>query len=391
MGVDVMASSYHLADQVYTTITVVQYPPFGTQFSPKSTSMETGGKKDLGTLSVLTRSTRATPYFQGDEDEEMEDAGSEDDKSNAGSEDDKSNAGSEDDESDDDGLDITLEDGKPKPKREPLRPDETPAYLIPHEYLPNIDALGKPRSRKNNWKIKLREGEHYFVDGVCGDPTELKNRFIWFETDNVQRYTEAQKAYYEIKERIRDQRIHWNKVESFYWNLYYNQNVGTDGHTAGQIWHYYWKQFISWHAMQILHQYLHLREIRCFWYVADTSLWYQILPPDQAEQCIMLQKAGMRKLKADHKIPDHDVIKSRLSSRNMENQSKSKKTLNSKQPSMSMSIRIPTTTKKQNKQPDLNLLMDKIHTLESRLVTTQTDRNTQHLLQQVLHRLEDIN
>lgn len=29
-GVDVMASSFHVADQVYTTISVVQYPPFGT-------------------------------------------------------------------------------------------------------------------------------------------------------------------------------------------------------------------------------------------------------------------------------------------------------------------------------------------------------------------------
>jgi hypothetical protein len=31
-GLDVLASSFHVADQVYTTITVVQYPPFGTQF-----------------------------------------------------------------------------------------------------------------------------------------------------------------------------------------------------------------------------------------------------------------------------------------------------------------------------------------------------------------------
>ena len=31
-ALDVLASSYHVADQVYTTISVVQYPPFGTQF-----------------------------------------------------------------------------------------------------------------------------------------------------------------------------------------------------------------------------------------------------------------------------------------------------------------------------------------------------------------------
>lgn len=357
-GVDVLASSYHLADQVYTTITVVRYPPFGTQF---------GGRPACS--SSYTRSRLSMPRSQANDD-----LGSDED-----GEPDKDWADYDDDYDD---VDV-------KPKREPLRPDETPSYLIPHEYLPNIDALGKPRARKNNWKIELRSGEHYFVDGVCGDPTELKNRFIWFEVDGGDRYKQAQQTYYDIKERIRDQQIDWNKVESFYWNLYHNQNVGKEGYTAGQDWNHYWKQFISHHARQNWSEWAQTHNINAFWYVADTSLWNQILPPDDAIRCIELQKLGMRELKERHQIPEHDVIKSRLSSRSTKNQPKSKRTLNS------MSIRIPAPLQRlpappaKATQEAVRTLQSRICALETKLEKANNNRNTQALLEKVLERLEE--
>lgn len=363
-GLDVLASSYHIADQVYTTISVVQYPPFGTQFETKCTGIDAGAKGGFPTLPAFksvagAKSISATPYLGTSEsDEEM-----------------------------DDGDDIEpMHITGPGSRREPLREGETPSFIIPHEYLPNLDAMGKPRARKNNWKIELRHGEHYFVDAICGDPTELKNRFIWFEIDDGDRYTRAQQAYHELKDYIRSQRIHWNKVESFYWNLYNNHNIGKDGQTAGAIWNHYWKQFIAQCAVQDMLAYRAGVPIQSFWYVADTSLWREILPGqsiahglDDADYYCDLQAAGMRKLKQRHDFPDNPIICSRIRAPRQQVLGRNQLPIPQRQ-----SIAA-------NNKPDpasVARLQTRISALETRLARARQDENTQFLLEKVLEKLD---
>jgi hypothetical protein len=370
-GLDVLASSYHIADQVYTTISVVQYPPFGTQFETKCTGIDAGAKGGFPTLPAFksvagAKSISATPYLGTSEsDEEMDDGG--------------------EDMDDDDNI-HRIDIPGPAFRREPLREGETPSFLIPHEYLPNLDAMGKPRARKNNWKIELRRGEHYFVDAICGDPTELKNRFIWFEIDDGDRYKRAQQAYHELKEYIRSQRIHWNKVESFYWNLYNNHNIGKDGQTAGAIWNHYWKQFIAQCAVQDMLAFRAGAHIQSFWYVADTSLWRQILPGqsiihgvDDADYYANLQGAGMRKLKTMRDFPDNPIIRSRIRAPRQQVLGRNQLPIPQRQSVAA------------NNKPDpasVARLQTRISALETRLARARQDENTQFLLERVLEKLD---
>ena len=364
-GLDVLASSYHVADQVYTTVSVVQYPPFGTQFEQAGQGVllqpGTAGK----TKGVLRDLKAFSGPFLGDSDDEMPDAP----------------------ESGEDDDDIILEPQHVvfKPKREPLREDETPSFLIPHEFLPNMDAMGKPRARKNNWKIALRHGEHYFVDGIIGDPTDLRNRFIWFELDDGDRYKEAQQAYFELKNYIREQHIAWNNVESFYWNIYHNKNVGRDGYTAGQIWQHYWSMFISKHAMQNLQSFVQGHKLKSFWYVADTQHWKHILPADQIvhghdnwEYYAELQSAYMHKMRSSFLIPDDPIIRS-------------KRRLSRQAICPEGQIPLPAHLRRGQAQPpqqDLAGLQARVGALEAQLRRQRQDDNTSCLLERVLERLE---
>lgn len=379
---DVMASSFHLADQVYTTISVVQYPPFGTQFEKCKNTVNKNFTSEITShpskLNKAFVDIKANPLFSylGQSDDEMEDVDP------------------RYPDSDDSGDDVVVTEGSvSKPvSRAPLRPDETPSYKQPREYLPkfilDIDGKTHKRARKNNWKIDLRDGEHYFVDGLSANPHDvqprnIQKRLIWFELDNGSRYKEAATLFHDTKNYIKQQGIHWNNVECFYWNLEHNFNVGTDGLTAGQIWYNRWKPLIELHAWWSVRDRMDGRNVKHFWYVHDDSFWDDIFKErserdgfNWAEVYRQHQHNYMSSMKRNGLAKMHQRSRSQHIGRQL--------IMNHNQ------IPLPQTRLSARSDPAVSQLQSRIAALESKLGQAKQDENTQFLLAKVLDKLDAI-
>lgn len=355
---DVMASSYHVADQVYTTISVVQYPPFGTQFQKQAIAYQAIPKK-TGRILATQRLEQSDDEFDEDFDVEIDD-----------------------------------EEVDAPPKlaphtRAPLNEGEIPLWKIIRVYNPKINEEGILRARRNNWKIDLKAGEHFFLDGLHANPDKIrprafKERFVWFELDNGRRYKSAETLFAQIKQLIRDENIPWISQECFYWNLEYNKNTGTSGLTAGQIWYNQWKPFICMHALLSLKAADEEQQFKHFWFCMDESKWDDIFmeqsAKDKIDYAFHYKKHQMKVL---HSARANKLIDKRL--------------LSKLEPFLRLSmdqIPLPKTVLSARQAPgkpipELATLQSRIDALESKLSRTKQEANTQHLLLQVLEKLED--
>jgi len=376
---DVVASSYHVADQVYTTISVVQYPPFGTQFESKQEQTRKKQEKQTSRSPAQLKATHEALRLLN------------------------ATEGGSDDEFDED-FDVEIDDETAEtPKiaghtREPLRAGEVPSYKLGREYLPPFDEEGNRRGRRNNWKIDLRDGEHYFIDGIHANPKEIdprnaSKRFIWFELDKGSRYKQAENTFNEIKEYIRDQKIPWNSAHCFYWNLERNQNTGKDGLTAGQIWYSKWKPLI------FLHAYLSLeaaadKTYNHFWYVHDDAIWDDIFREKSLEsginyaehyrfhqrKCMAIARSNGVLSKCMNILPPQ-VVSSLLPSHTQ---------IPLPPRNQPMSARNNKLPQQAPVDPALSKLKTRIDALETKLSQVRQEENTKHLLHMVLDRLDTL-
>ena len=240
---DVMASSYHIADQVYTTISVVQYPPFGTQFERSEKTgiqhksvqnkersrlaMENSEAPEWGDDSAWDDSVMIPEY-------DYEDASDEEDYQPVHT----NNHGTS-----------SRRDFKPTAKR------QTQNILYLQERPRIYDKYDGPK--KKRWYTgSLEFGQFFFVDGVYGDPFDLKNRIILFDFDQDDpRFLDMEREAKRICVNLR--KTHgdiWDPELSFYGNVFLGKKTALAQHgnsgmylatTIGREWSLRWSAVIK--------------------------------------------------------------------------------------------------------------------------------------------------
>jgi len=265
-GADVLASSYHMGDQVYTTITVARYPPFGTQFSPPlvhadeaqareraARALLGAGEEEPGQLVVLPppRQTERghTPARRP--------------------------RNSQPDE-------VQRRAILPEP------PDfeETKAgyWYTRQQWVMRMNEKFRFIHKPDRWNRPLLPGQYYFVDGVFESPYNLDNRWILFDVAGKERYKRAQQtalmARNSIIQTVKSMNIPWIVNLSFYDNMKQSPVIHN-------IWSETWKLSInsdnnlfSTEHQQMLHD-LNLSPESAhpltFWYNYNMSAWVKLM------------------------------------------------------------------------------------------------------------------
>ena len=342
---DVMASSYHVADQVYTTITVVQYPAFGTQFEKR-----VGQSRRLNTT-VTTLDPGSSSFVP------------------------------------------PIQTVYPKAEREPRPEDEEyePLYKEMRDEQGDSVILvkkiqDKREWKKDFWKYSLRDGEHYFVDAVVtDDPYILPARFVLFELDNGNRYKRAQEKMDEIKDTfLQDFKTMWRNEHTFYWNLKNNKNTDENGNTLMNIWQQEWQEVIRHDIYSILNDeigYNPDKEPAYFWFTEDQSQLKTVFPEflrATADKYIEFSTRYHAKLMKSGKLDSRYHSKATLLA-------KKRQTLPAHQLSLPQAR---TSAKSPSAEPAIAKLQTRIDALETRLSQVKQEENTKHLLEQVLERLD---
>ena len=333
---DVMASSYHVADQVYTTISVVQYPPFGTQFSV--------GAAKKTRVSAPTE-PEALPFVPGREEH------------------------------------VTRVHPIPGGARPPLRDGEIPLYKQGRDFeddnrVRSRKELSARRWKKDFWNADLRDREHFFIDGVVGDPYVLSKRFILFELDNGTRYKKAEEEMASLKTYFKDKHSqNWDSQYPFYINIFRNTEPGTDEATIGEVWRDSWQDFISKDIIETMKRHdLNTYEPDHFWYTADLDQWDTIITrPDVCRLYKEFSHRYFQKLNGRH-----PTMQARLNARRLKIPLPPFSLLNN---ARKASQADPTAA--------LHQLQTRIDALETRLSRVRQEENTKHLLEQVLDRLDE--
>ena len=245
------------------------------------------------------------------------------------------------------------------------------------------------------WTDTLRTGEYYYVDGVSGSPFDLANRVILVEIDNGRRYRHAQKRAIQI----RDDLIHyygnaWNTSLPFYHNIQYNPALSsTDLDEGSETMHSYWA--VKW-SQYLLEDVTFLMKDkyegsdgdhtqRAFWFAVNPGVWDQVFmqgtidPSDDLLQAINFYKTHSQKL------VDYWTAKGLL------DLSKHRVIPEPQGPYSAGQIPIPPSLKHKagKTDPALMQLHTRLNTLEGRLRDARHEANTQHLLEQVLERLDN--
>lgn len=413
---DIMASSYHVADQVYTTISVVQYPPFGTQFEKAKTqsvvatpshpiSNKNFPKTPIHTKSFFTPMPKLTMLGSDTPPSEEElysprSAGNQSKKSiyktsnwgsQATSEDGTGSVDDDDDELDNNNIaafpiKTRKESDNATPKYKEIRVDHTPQENLQGEkYLA--------------WGVKMRAGEHFFVDGVLGDPFDINKRFIWFEIDNGKRYRAAEHLATQIRDYLRyNHKGMWHTDRSFYWNIHNNRNIGLDGRTPGDIWTFQWTTFIKAQIKKSneadFTPHLFFPEnVRSFWYTHDVSQWDNILDHGLSAGFSEIYKRRAQQT-YDHYLV-HGFVQSKLTQctpRLESCKATNDPRLTIPMPQTLFSARASTKSiLRQEANPAvLHQLQHRIDALETRLSRVHQEENTKHLLEQVLDKLDSL-
>ena len=420
---DIMASSYHVADQVYTSISVVQYPPFGTQFEkvakvttsastpnksfPTSKPL-TQGKNLLAPMPKLTNIGSDTPPAEDDlysprsESHQSSKKSSSYKSSHWGSQA-TSEDGTYSDDDDQDGDDVNFgaafkirerkESENATPKYKEVRVDHTPQENVSNEkYLA--------------WGVKMRHGEHFFVDGVLGDPFDINKRFIWFEIDNGKRYKAAEHLATQIRDYLKfNHRGMWHTDKSFYWNIHNNTNRGADGRIPREVWTFQWTSFIrdqiKKHNEKYFNEIMFFPEnVRSFWYTHDESQWDHILDATISQGTASVSSIYKRRAQETFMhYKTHGFVQSKMTQRTPRLQQQSNAAqvcfdtrLTIPMPQTQLSARAGTKSilRQEANPATLHQLQNRIDALETRLSRVHQEENTKHLLEQVLDKLDSL-
>lgn len=354
---DVMASSYHIADQVYTTISVVQYPPFGTQFEKAGIS-KTDAKPSMqrrllrGRLGPSAGDPTEPRRAWGDEDDEEEAA-----------------------------IPPQATEFELSKWNKGARPHPGPDR---HRTEYKDDRISDMRAFKNKawtWDEDLCIGEHFFIDGIYGSPYNKGCRFILFEIDNGTRYQHVKTKLSEIKSLMYQEFKNngWDPDLSFYGNIHSNQDIH-------DVWSLEWRSFLRDNYSEVLQDGADDKGVSvAFWAANNPGLWKLIFfrPEEQTiAQRYMKQQEDLLAywVTAGHlNVNMNNTLPQRLAGQARTRQS----------PAKPDQLPLPQTRlSARGKDPAVDQLQCRITALEGKLDKTKQEKNTQFLLARVLEKLE---
>lgn len=379
MGVDVMASSYHLADQVYTTITVVQYPPFGTQF---------------GASSRVANSFKNGLLAEGEDEDPSEDPEEfPDEDIRDGNE----------DPSDDPEIspDAELHNAGHRPPMD--KDDPVLAKVIRRKWNPLSDK-GIIRHKPDKWREPLKQGQMYFIDSYLGDPYNLDHRLTLIEVDNGQRYKKVQQELITIRDGMLQQFYYqWNPLLSFHENIQHNDEIKT-------FWRRSWKKFLLDHMHNLDLEVRNYREQHglppdsprhVFWYcnvadpmrdiyknlmtAADKTLWDT---EGRVDEKSTFGKMILKRWTQTKTWVNYWQEKGMLSAHTLAVISGNIRSSYG-QTRIPIPRALPTSPATKTAQEAVRTLQCRICALESKLQRASNNKNTQALLERVLERLEE--
>jgi hypothetical protein len=419
---DVLASSFHIADQVYTTITVVQYPPFGVQFETKQAGIAQAKSKLKAGGNDNDQNGKLNPDAEEwkHKDRKLDPSAKEWNQKDR-----KLDPSAKESKDENRGQDPSPEawadaprDGEHSGQDEPLvwniggrEPPGEKRVKLAYKKTRNP---GHPEpyteGKKWAWNADLKIGEHYFVDGIIGSPFLLGHRMILFEIDNGTRYKEAQQKLGEIKHRLYHE-CHdvWDHNLCFYSNLQESSAdsviyYGPPGRPLlgyariKQIWNEEWSSFLRENYKKLLDASTEDENgyQTAFWYCAEPSIWVQVFGPrnrELAENYVSFQNQHY----------DYWINKGRIQSKMLDPNgpclaSKPRLRHPQRQPSNARAqtlsradqLPLPKTQMTARVKSDLTVaqLQSRVNALETRLRQSRQEENTQHLLEAVLEKLE---
>ena len=393
---DVLASSFHIADQVYTTITVVQYPPFGVQFEainkhvgPRSQQNARPINMPLGTYGDGTPDERDwhsewdawnNQFPDHEEEPEEEIPGPPSEPPNPPPPSEPRIAPPQNKKQKGAARALKQKHKSSTRTSEPREhPTELPLYKEPRDFdsdnIPMSVEESKKHARPGGWGCSLRVGEHYFVDGVTGDPYDLSKRFILFELDNGMRYEHAENTAKNIKTFFKQHRHSvYNSAYPFYWNIQMNNaRRYPEEDTLAETWQKQWQDHIS-RDLDPLHAEIQSTggTPRWFWYTEDESQWDSIIDPGSK----VAYYAEFSKKLHDRLVQQGKIqAKPNFARRNI---------------LLADQLPLPKTQMTARVKSDLTVaqLQSRVNALETRLRQSRQEENTQHLLEAVLEKLE---
>jgi hypothetical protein len=410
---DVMASSYHLADQVYTTISVVQYPPFGTQFERTGTACTSSAKSKptisgKGNNRLAMDNGKPETNWGSDDGREHRDPGFEgwDDQPMYQDNEQGGDYDQQESEYDDSEQGHGQHMGFGRREFKPTKTRQTQNQLYLQERLRIYQKYDGPQ--KKHWFTGTLEfGQFFFIDGVHGDPYDLNNRIILFDFQpNDPRYTFMEAEAKQICRDLRTTHGHvWDPELSFYANVLLNAKpalvergkAGTHfASTIGEEWSRKWSAVIKKEiedyqinantaeanpsAAVFIHSGWGDAETDNFFYCSNQNIWHTILKGTAyKDEYMQWSKQKLRRFKQSNDIPQS--LKSRLESLTpqgtfLEDQNDQ--------------IPLPQTRLSARSDPAVSQLQSRIAALESKLGQAKQDENTQFLLAKVLDKLDAI-
>jgi hypothetical protein len=291
-------------------------------------------------------------------------------------------------------------------------PDQVLLYLEPRRQHRGRFVNKKGESIKEWFTGRLEEGQFYFIDGVHGDPYNIKHRVVMFDcATKSPRYHILEQHAKTICSGLR--RTHgevWDPTLSFYDNIWLNPRTAFVEHdsswvsaTVGDEWSYRWSKVIleeinqnqttNWaqqgadfdseeraHAAVYLSSYTNSKN---FWYCPTQESWIAILQNSNVDYRDYIEFSQKRVRQAKRLNYIHRDLQAKLGLISLEESA-----LQSNQ------IPLPKTVLSARQAPgkpipELATLQSRIDALESKLSRTKQEANTQHLLLQVLEKLEE--
>jgi hypothetical protein len=344
----VLASSYHVADQVYTTVSVVQYPPFGTQF------------EQAGRAPAVVRGAPRLEAFDPNAPDYVPPPGRD-----------------WADQSDDNESEYS-ESGYTSSER------TTPLYKIGRskqlDDLILTEKLKERRSyKKDYWKPDLEKDQFFFVDGVTGSPYgSMDHRFVLFDLGETRDYKYAMNALEEIRIQLID--LHsddWVSNRTFYWNIFSNPTRNREGKTMLDAWQEHWQGLIKRDADNFIEDKEYNDEpVDAFWHTNDPNNWKKILDEDRADMYIEQENAAYQE--------NWHALQSQRKALGLKPPIKPARLAKGQIP-------LPARLRRGQAQPpqqDLAGLQARVGALEAQLRRQRQDDNTSCLLERVLERLE---
>ena len=218
------------------------------------------------------------------------------------------------------------------------------------------------------------------MDGIVADPFNPDGRFVLYEIDNGLRYKKAQACLNKIKTKLlKTHKDEWDPEMNFYGNLSANENLNASTETVHDVWNTEWRKFLRDDYAQVMQEKDETGRPLAFWFTNTPHLWKLIFyKPNEreiAEKYMQFQDELLEYWHSKGHLNGNAGNMSRFLAHRAELSDRDQ-------------LPLPQTCTRSRPDPTVAQLQSRISALESRLSRVKQEENMQHLLEQVLERLD---